>query len=93
MNFLFFEKGFQKLSLREVRLRLGDKKGKNSNNVVCAVTSDYSPIIENYGFYFAPLARIGVNHMYMQSEEYKLRKKVLEELFKERKSHYEDIII
>jgi len=88
VNFLFFEKGFQKLSLREVRLRLGDKKGKNSNTVACAVTSDYCPIIKNYGFYFSPIAKTGINHTYTQSEEYKLRKKVQEELSKERKSHY-----
>jgi hypothetical protein len=70
VNFLFFEKGFAKLSLREVRLRLGDKQGKNNNSIVCAVTSDYSPIVENYGCYFEPLTRLKMSEEYLKSTEY-----------------------
>lgn len=70
INFLFFEKGFAKLSLREVRLRLGDKQGKNNNNIVCAVTSDYSPVVENYGCYFEPLTRLKMSEEYLKSNEY-----------------------
>lgn len=82
VNFLFFEKGFRKLALREVRLRLGDKKGKNSNRIVCARTTDYSPIVENYGCYFESLAKVGMNSGYEQSDEYKQRKKVYEDSLK-----------
>ncbi len=33
VNFLFFEKGFKKLSIRQVRLRLGNLKGKISSQI------------------------------------------------------------
>jgi hypothetical protein len=82
VNFLFFEKGFRKLALREVRLRLGDKKEENSNSIVCAMTSDYSPIVENYGCYFESLAKVGMKPGYEQSDEYKQRKKVYEDSLK-----------
>lgn len=71
VNFLFFEKGFKKLSLREVRLHLGERKGKNTNRIPCASTSDYSPIIENYGMYFEPIAKVKMNSKYKYTEEYK----------------------
>lgn len=45
LNYLFFEKGFRKLAIREVRLRLGEAPGKNSNHIACAVTCDYSPCL------------------------------------------------
>jgi len=77
VNFLFFEKGFRKLSLREVRLRLGERKEKNSTRVVSAITSDYSPIIENYGMYFAAIAKTKMNPAYKQNDEYLSRHKVL----------------
>lgn len=54
-NFLFFEKGFEKLSLREVRLRLehrdeeAGKRKVNRNVIECAWGCDYSPIQESYG--------------------------------------------
>lgn len=70
VNFLFFEKGFRKLSIREVALRLGDKRGKNCNTIVCADTSDYSPLVENYGCYFKSLAKVGVALEYEKSEEF-----------------------
>lgn len=82
VNFLFFEKGFRKLALREVRLRLGNKKGKDSNSIVCAMTSDYSPIVENYGCYFESLAKVCMKPGYEQSDEYKQRKKVYEDSLK-----------
>lgn len=82
VNFLFFENGFHKLALREVKLRFGDKKGRNSNSIVCAMTSDYSPIVESYGCYFEPLAKVGMNSEYEQSDEYKQRKKVYEHSLK-----------
>lgn len=82
VNFLFFEKGFRKLALREVRLRLEDKKWENSNSIICAMTSDYSPIVENYGCYFESLAKVCMKSGYEQSDEYKQRKKVYEDSLK-----------
>jgi len=79
VNFLFFEKGFRKLALREVYLRLGDRPAKNSNCIVCAGTSDYSPNIEAYGEFFEPIAKIRKNAKYKQSEEYLSRKAIYEE--------------
>jgi hypothetical protein len=73
LNFLFFEKGFHKLSIREVLLRLGDNKGKNAKRIVCAGTSDYSPYPENYGMYFRPMAKVKIDLTYQESEEYKSR--------------------
>lgn len=73
MNFLFFEHGFKKLSLREVRLRLGDEKGKNHNRIVCADSGDYSPNLYSYGNTFLPIARIGKDKNYSETEEFKLR--------------------
>lgn len=76
VNFLFFEKGFRKLSLREVRLHLGERKSKNNQSIVCAVTSDYSPILESYGSYFEPLVKVKMNNNYKYSEEYKKRSSI-----------------
>ncbi|WP_201798193.1 hypothetical protein [Lachnotalea glycerini] len=73
LNFLFFEKGFHKLSIREVRIRLSDYKGKNTNRIVCAGTSDYLPYPENYGMYFRPIAKTKMNLTYQKTEEYKNR--------------------
>jgi hypothetical protein len=85
VNFLFFEKGFHKLALKEVRLRFGDKIGKNRNSILCAVTSDYSPIVENYGYYFESLAKIGMSAEYRRSDEYKQRKSAYENSLKKHK--------
>lgn len=74
--FLFFEHGFKKLSLRTVSLRLGDAKGKNQAFIHCATTSDFIPQIENYGYYFEPIARTKFNKSYLTSDEYILRKQV-----------------
>lgn len=73
--FLFFEKGFNKLSLKSVSLRLGDLQGKNKNKILCANTCDYIPSLESYGNYFAPKAKIKYYENYIYTDEYKLRKK------------------
>lgn len=78
LNYLFFEKGFNKLSIREVRLRLGDLPGKNKKTITCAVSSDYSPHLKNYGKYFLPLARIENDINYASSQEYISRNKIYE---------------
>lgn len=70
VNFLFFEKGFKKLSLRETRLYFGERKSKNAKTISCAISSDYSPIIENYGRYFEPIVKEGMNIEYQYTEEY-----------------------
>lgn len=73
MNFLFFEHGFKKLSLKEVRLRLGDERGKNCNKIICADSSDYAPKLHSYGKIFLPIARIGEDKHYTETDEFKLR--------------------
>jgi hypothetical protein len=69
-NYIFFEKGFNKLALKEVKLRLGDMPGKNRKCIACATTSDYTPCLENYGKMFLPLARTKMNECYLDSDEY-----------------------
>ncbi len=76
LNYLFFEHGFKKLSLREVRLRLGSKKGKNQSRVVCAHSGDYAPILDSYGCMLMPIARIQKDNKYKKSDEYQLRAQV-----------------
>ena len=80
--FLFFEHGFKKLSLREVSLRLGNNKGKNHTTVPCAITSDFTPVLESYGYYFEPIARTKFDKAYYDSDEYILRKQVEEHSLK-----------
>lgn len=77
-NYIFFEKGFKKLALRQLRLYLGERRGKNRKTIVCADTSDYMPFPQNYGKYFKPLAKIGMNTEYLNSEEYREREQNLE---------------
>ena len=72
-NYLFFEKGFKKLAIRELRLRLGDEQKISKNTICCAGTSDYTAWLENYGEYFLPKARIGKDNNYTNSEEYNKR--------------------
>jgi len=71
VNFLFFEKGFKKLSLRETRLYFGERKSKNTITIPCTISCDYSPIIKNYGKYFEPIVRERMNSEYVYTEEYK----------------------
>ena len=81
-NFIFLEKGFQKLALRQLRLRFGKKNGGAHNQIICAVTSDYSPCVESYGKYFISKARVAMDQTYLESDEYLLRKQVLEESYR-----------
>lgn len=78
MNYLFFEHGFKKLSLRKVKLKLDDSNGTYSNEIVCADSCDYTPYLEAYGQMFFPFAEIGQNDCYLYSDEYLLRKQVKE---------------
>lgn len=85
-NFIFFEKGFKKLALRQLRLRFGKKNGGNHNLICCAGTCDYTPYIESYGEYFAPIAKIKMSEDYLQTNEYLERKRVLNNSYKRFKS-------
>lgn len=78
-NFIFFEKGFRKLALRELRLRFGKKDGGNSNRIVCAITCDYTPRLESYGEYFEAKTKIKMDKIYLSSDEYLQRKRIYEE--------------
>ncbi|WP_239660818.1 hypothetical protein [Enterococcus faecalis] len=75
-NFLFFEKVFKKLAIKEVRLKMGELKSNDSNRIICAATSDYLPILESYGECFTPIAQTKMNENYLKSAEYKSRSKI-----------------
>lgn len=72
-NFIFFESGFDKLSLREVDLYLGERKSRNRAKIVCAWGSDYSPSCDAYGYSFESVACTKMNNDYLESVEYKRR--------------------
>ena len=90
VNYLFFEHGFKKLSLREVRLKLGERKAKNRSRIVCAGSSDYTPYIEKYGYMFMPIARTVYDSSYENTDEYKLRKQVWEYSLKKMRDEVDD---
>lgn len=75
-NFIFFEKGFKKLALRQLQLRFSKNNGGNVNRIVCADTSDYIPFIESYGMYFQPKTRVKMDKSYLLSDEYLQHKEV-----------------
>lgn len=77
-NFIFFEKGFKKLALRQLQLRFSKNNGGNVNRIVCADTSDYIPFIESYGMCFQPKVRVKMGKSYLLSDEYLQRKEVYE---------------
>lgn len=79
VNFMFFEKGFRKLAVRQVRLRLGDNRYPLVARIDCATGCDYAPFLDGYGEFFAPKARIGFNRRYLQSREYNMRCRILDE--------------
>ncbi len=80
--FLFFEHGFKKLSLRKVSLRLGDYSGKNCATVTCAITSDFTPVLKGYGYFFLPKAKIKYDNNYERTDEFILRSQVEKDSFK-----------
>ena len=82
-NYLFFEHGFKKLSLKEVILELDIPDGIQKESIVCAVSCDYSPILESYGKIFLPNVKIGQNDCYLNSDEYMLRKQVYQRFHQE----------
>lgn len=42
--------------------------------MICAVTSDFRPVLKGYGHYFSPIAKINYDDTYIMSDEYLLRK-------------------
>ena len=76
INYLFFEKGFKKLSLREVTLNIKRGNKKNRKSVLCAFGSDYTPIPESYGKYFLPIAKVKTEADYFNSDEFINRNRI-----------------
>lgn len=80
-NFLFFEKGFSKLSLREVLLRLEhkdpatQKRRVNKACICCATSCDYTPDPKAYGKGFLEIARTFMDESYLYTDEYLRRSK------------------
>ena len=72
-NYLFFEKGFKKLALRELKLRFGKEHGGSSAKIVCAGTCDYTPYLNSYGECFLPKARVKMCESYLCTDEYQTR--------------------
>lgn len=90
VNFLFFEHGFKKLSLRQVRLNLGEHEGKNRARIICTDGSDYSPLLKSYGMTFLPIAKTVYDKQYEESDEYKLRKQVLDRSYEDIRRAYNE---
>lgn len=88
-NFLFFEHGFKKLSIKEVWLRLGERANQNHNKIVCA-NPDYIPRPSFYGKMFLPIARIEKSTAYTDSDEYHLRTQVVIDKIKRLADEYSD---
>ena len=84
-NFIFLERGFNKLALREISLRFGRKSGGNHNSIVCSVSSDYTPHPKAYGDYFLPKCKVKRKEDFLTSKEYlqmeENMKKVLDRKF------------
>lgn len=73
-NYIFLERGFKKLALRELCLRFGKAHGGNHAFICCADSSDYIPCLDSYGRCFLPKAKVGLKEQYFQTEEYKERR-------------------
>ena len=70
INYLFFESGFNKLSLREVSLYLEDELGENYNKIICATGSNYIPNLKGYCGIFLPKAKIDYRDFGKNTYEY-----------------------
>lgn len=79
-NFIFLERGFKKLALRQIRLRFGRKNGGSHNRICCATSSDYTPFPKAYGEYFVPKCRVVRDEKYQFSEECIEREKNIEKV-------------
>ena len=85
-NVIFFESGFEKLSLRNVWIRLGNN-GNNSQHITCSSTCDYNAEPKNYGYYFEPILKKKFDNSYLDSDEYKNRKLTMKSNLQSLKQH------
>ena len=83
-NYIFFEKGFRKLAVRELRLRLGSDERICKNRICCSMTCDYIAYPKSYGECFLPKAKIGKNPHYLNSNEYRSRNEIKAYWYKKR---------
>ena len=90
VNYLFFESGFAKLSLREVSLHIGKGTNRRKGSIVCAYGNDYCPIVENYGKYFDKILKTKFDESYLGTTEYKTRKAVFERSKEEIRKAYDN---
>ena len=84
-NFIFLERGFKKLALRQIRLRFGRKNGGSQNRICCAFSSDYTPFPKAYGEYFVPKCRVERDLDYENSAECKERINNINAVFNRKK--------
>ena len=80
-NFIFLERGFKKLFMRQLRLRFGRKNGGSHDYICCATSSDYTPHPKSYGEFFLPKCRIRMDDNYLKTEEYMTRIKNMEDVY------------
>lgn len=72
-NFLFFERGFRKLSIKNVKLFFDSESPRFSNVIHCSTSSDYVPEPQAYGYYFESRTEVKEDKKYTETDEYKLR--------------------
>ena len=82
-NYVFFEKGFKKLALCQLRLRFSKECGGAHNYILCADGSDYRAFLDHYGEYFMPKVKIRMDESYLTSDEYLQRKATREEFYRQ----------
>lgn len=82
VNYMFFEKGFKKLALKEIKLKIKIKNTTHQNQIICAHSSDYLPLIKNYGYYFDSIAKVKFNEKYLNTSEYMKRKEIYDLTYK-----------
>lgn len=68
LNFIFFERGFNKLLLKDIKLYIGD--GNNKKEVQLAYGSDYIPLLKNYRLCFKYKAKLKEITNFEDSEDF-----------------------
>lgn len=86
INFLFFEKGFKKLSLREVEFFVKRNGNTQKQTICCAGSSDFTPYVKSYGEYLDKDLKVKFYEEYLQSKEYLSRKSIYEKSLKRLRS-------
>ncbi len=90
LNYLFFEQGFKKLVIREVRLSFRDETGYHRNCISCADTSDYTACLEAYGDFFVAKAKVKRRIEYKNSEEYQLRQSIQSYWYRQWRANHDE---